>query len=278
MQSNTLKEYAFGHSSRELDRLQRQAKLLEPFTRQLLLEAGLTNGMRVLDVGSGAGDVAMLISTIVGSTGQVIGVDRSAVAIAVAKKRAELANLSNIQYLEGDPVELDFGESFDAVVGRHVLMYYPRPADVLRKLTFYVKSGGLVIFQEPDFDAGHSLPPVPLYEQGRAWIGRALRAAGADPQIGLKLLPIYVSAGLPAPQMRYDTTLGGGADWHGCTVGVETLRSLLPVIEKFGIADAKEIDIDTFEDRYRSQLADCRSVVVNPPVVGAWCRVPEAQS
>jgi 2-polyprenyl-3-methyl-5-hydroxy-6-metoxy-1,4-benzoquinol methylase len=278
MQSNTSKEYAFGHSNRELARLERQAKLLEPFTRQLLLEAGVTNGMTVLDVGSGAGDVAMLISTIVGSTGQVIGVDRSAAAIAFAKNRAELANLSNIQYIEGDPAELDFGESFDAVVGRHVLMHCPRPAELLRKLTFHVKPGGLVIFQEPDFDAGHSLPPVPLYEQGRVWIGRALRAVGADPEIGLKLLPIYISAGLPTPQMRYDTTLGGGAEWHGCTVGVDTLRSLLPIIEKFGIADAKEIDIDTFEDRYRSQLADYRSVVVNPPVVGAWSRVPRAKS
>jgi SAM-dependent methyltransferase len=278
MQSNTPNEYPFGHSNRELDRLQLQAKLLEPLTRQLLLEAGLTNGMRVLDVGSGAGDVAMLISTIVGSTGQVIGVDRSPAAIAVAKKRAELAYLSNIQYLEGDPIELDFGETFDAVVGRIVLMFYPRPAEVLRKLTFYVKPGGLVIFQEPDFDAGHSLPPVPLYEQGRAWVTRALRAAGADPQIGLKLLPLYVSAGLPAPQMRYDAIVGGGANWRGCAAGVEMLRSLLPVIEKFGIADAKEIDIDTFEDRYRSQLADCGSVVVSPPIVGAWSRAPGAQS
>lgn len=56
--------------------------LVGPFTRQLFLEAGLCAGMRVLDVGSGMGDVAMLAAEIVGETGQVIGTDKAATAIA----------------------------------------------------------------------------------------------------------------------------------------------------------------------------------------------------
>jgi ubiquinone/menaquinone biosynthesis C-methylase UbiE len=147
MQSGPPKEYPFDQSDRELERLRRQGQLLEPFTRQLLLEAGLTKGMTVLDVGSGAGDVAMLVSTIVGPTGQVIGVDKSAAAIAIAKQRAEAANLDNIRYLEGDPAEANFGEPVDVVVGRLVLMHYPQPVEALRKLSRHVKPGGLVIFQ-----------------------------------------------------------------------------------------------------------------------------------
>jgi tRNA A58 N-methylase Trm61 len=49
-----------GHSDRELERLRRQAQLIDPITLQFLTEAGIANGMRVLDVGSGAGDVAFL--------------------------------------------------------------------------------------------------------------------------------------------------------------------------------------------------------------------------
>ena len=50
--------YVLGHSDREITRLRVQARLLEPATRRFLLEAGLSPGMRVLDIGRGAGDVA----------------------------------------------------------------------------------------------------------------------------------------------------------------------------------------------------------------------------
>ena len=50
--------YALGHSQREIGRLSVQARMFEPFTRRMLQQAGVSQGMRVLDVGSGAGDVA----------------------------------------------------------------------------------------------------------------------------------------------------------------------------------------------------------------------------
>ena len=65
--------YALGHSDRELKRLSRQAEVFEPFTRQLFQQARITRGMRVLDVGCGSGDVALLASELVGPSGKVIG-------------------------------------------------------------------------------------------------------------------------------------------------------------------------------------------------------------
>ena len=59
-------EYGLGHTARELERLQVQARMLEPFTRQLFIEAGLEPGMRVLDVGSGVGDTAFVAAQLVG--------------------------------------------------------------------------------------------------------------------------------------------------------------------------------------------------------------------
>jgi ubiquinone/menaquinone biosynthesis C-methylase UbiE len=67
--------YAPGHSARELDRLSVQARMYEPFTRQLFREAGLLPGMRVLDVGCGSGDVTLLAGELVGPTGAVVGID-----------------------------------------------------------------------------------------------------------------------------------------------------------------------------------------------------------
>ena len=72
--------YALGHSEQELGRLSRQAQAFEPFTRQLLEQAGINRGMRVLDVGCGSGDVAFLAADLVGPTGEVIGADCAAAA------------------------------------------------------------------------------------------------------------------------------------------------------------------------------------------------------
>ena len=72
--------YALGHSDRELQRLNVQGRLIGPITRRFFTDAGIGEGMRVLDVGSGAGDVAFLAADLIGATGEVIGTDRSAAA------------------------------------------------------------------------------------------------------------------------------------------------------------------------------------------------------
>jgi SAM-dependent methyltransferase len=69
--------YALGRSEAETRRLIVQHQLYGPFTRQFLTAAGGTAGTRVLDVGSGAGDVALLLAELVDPRGQVVGVDTS---------------------------------------------------------------------------------------------------------------------------------------------------------------------------------------------------------
>ena len=70
--------YALGHSEHELERLSRQAEVFAPFTRQLFEQAGISSGMRILDVGCGAGDEAFLAAELVGPNGEVVGADHSA--------------------------------------------------------------------------------------------------------------------------------------------------------------------------------------------------------
>jgi SAM-dependent methyltransferase len=83
--------YALGHSDGELERLIVQSRFVEPITRRFFQEAGISAGMRVLDIGSGAGDVAFLAADLVGETGEVVGTDKSAAALATAKQRAAVA-------------------------------------------------------------------------------------------------------------------------------------------------------------------------------------------
>jgi len=204
--------YALGHSEQELERLSRQAQAFEPFTRQLLQEAGIATAMNVLDVGCGSGDVAFLAADLVGPTGEVIGADRAAAAVQRATARAEARNLRHVKFLEGDPAEMQFDRPFDAVVGRLVLMYYPDPVNTVRRLASHVREGGLVIFQEFDMANFRSLPRVPIFERHADWIKQTFSATGARTQLGLEMYSVFVAAGLPGPTMRMDAIVGGGPE------------------------------------------------------------------
>ena len=81
--------YVLGHSDRELERLSTQGAtgIRPPITRQIFRAAGIVPGMRVLDVGSGVGDVAFLAAEMVGDAGEVVGAERVPAAVAVAGER-----------------------------------------------------------------------------------------------------------------------------------------------------------------------------------------------
>jgi ubiquinone/menaquinone biosynthesis C-methylase UbiE len=114
-------QYAFADRAHEQRRLASQAELFDPLTERLFRAAGLGNGMRVLDLGSGAGDVAMLAARLVGREGEVVGVGPAAARVAQA-------GLSNVRFIQGDVQTLDgVADGFHAAVGRLILMFLPDP-------------------------------------------------------------------------------------------------------------------------------------------------------
>jgi ubiquinone/menaquinone biosynthesis C-methylase UbiE len=159
------RDYVLGHSDRELDRLRTQARLIDPITRQFFGDAGIGPGMRVLDVGTGAGDVAFLAAELVGDTGEVVGVDRSSAALSAARTRADARSTRNVSFREGDPSEMGFERPFDAAVGRYVLQFQSDPGAMLRRLARHVRPGGLIVFHEVDWGGARSIPPSPTYDQ-----------------------------------------------------------------------------------------------------------------
>jgi SAM-dependent methyltransferase len=264
--------YALGHSEQELERLSRQAQAFEPFTRQLLQQAGINTGMRVLDVGCGSGDVAFLAADLVGPTGEVIGADRAAAAAQRATARAQARDLRNVKFLEGDPTEMQLDRPFDAVIGRLVLMYYPDPVDAVRRLAGHVREGGLIIFQEFDIANCRSLPLAPTFERHTRWIRETLSATGARTRLGLELYSVFVAAGLPGPTMRMDALIGGGPDCPAYELVAEVTRSLLPVMEKLNIATATDVDVSGLAQRLRDEVVAAKGVVLSPGLIGAWSR------
>src|SRR5262249_43281315 len=88
--------YALGNTDAAHERLIRQASLLGPLTERFFRQAGIAPGQRVLDVGSGVGDVTMLAARLVGPSGKVVGVERDARSIERAKTRVAEAGVNNV--------------------------------------------------------------------------------------------------------------------------------------------------------------------------------------
>jgi ubiquinone/menaquinone biosynthesis C-methylase UbiE len=276
--ASTAQTYILGSSEAEMRRLMRQAEILNPSTRQILVEAGLDDGMRVLDIGSGAGDVAMLAAELVGRRGAVVGVDRSPDALAVARARATTAGLSNVRFLEGDLHTVAPDDHFDAVIGRAVLPYTSDPPAALRALVRRLRPGGIVAFQEFNLGpaAWHCVPSTSLWERYAAWFRETMDRAGVQMQMGYDLHRSFVAAGLPAPRMSLSSPLICGPDPAGYEWLAETLRSMLPLTLKLGVATADEVDIDTLAERLRAATLAADAVIKVPDFVGAWARKPAA--
>ena len=266
--------YVLGHSQRELARLKAQANLVDPITKRFFQEAGVGSGMRVLDVGSGAGDVAFLAAELVGATGVVVGVDRAAGAIEEARRRADERAAHNVTFQLGDPAEMAFDQPFDAVIGRYVLQFQEDAAAMLCKLRSRVRTGGVVVFHEIDWGGVGSFPPVPHYDRCCRWGVETLRRHGTETRMGAKLHATFLSAGLPAPTMRLEALLGGGAkatDVMTLVTGV--VETLLPEMERLGVATSAEVAIDTLVERMTREAATTNSIVIGHNQIVAWSRV-----
>jgi ubiquinone/menaquinone biosynthesis C-methylase UbiE len=68
--------------------------------------------------------MSVVAANLVGPTGQVVGVDRSAAALARARTRAEEQSLVNVTFCESELSEIAFDQRFDAAIGRDVLCWH----------------------------------------------------------------------------------------------------------------------------------------------------------
>jgi 2-polyprenyl-3-methyl-5-hydroxy-6-metoxy-1,4-benzoquinol methylase len=162
--------YIFGRSEGELQRLAQQAALVEPETEELFLRSGIGAGMHVLEIGSGAGDVAMLAGRLVRPNGSVLGVERSADSVGLATDRVAAAANVKVRFKVGDINSYQPSASYDALVGRFVLPYLNNPPAVLRRLASHVRPGGVIAFIEFDVTRIGSVPEAPLFHAMASWI------------------------------------------------------------------------------------------------------------
>jgi len=265
--------YVLGHTPAEIQRLKIQAAVLRPITERLLRSAGIGPGMRVLDLGCGAGDVAMLAAELVGPSGSVVGIDRSPQVLAIAAERAQMSGLRHVAFEEAAAEAFVDHDAFDLVIGRYILIHQSDPVALLRAAARMVKPGGSIAFHELRLrQECQSLPNVPAWEMIDKLIRMAFASTLPHYDAGDRLIQHFCDAGLPQPDLFCETHVWGGADAPHYAWMVDTLRSLLPQLQRIGIAVADFIGIETLETRLREAVVAAHSQVAGPAQICAWTR------
>jgi ubiquinone/menaquinone biosynthesis C-methylase UbiE len=263
--------YLLGDSGAEHDRLIRQAAIFHPYTERLFRGAGIGPGQRVLDIGSGVGDVAMLAAGLVGPKGAVVGVERDADTLAKARSRIAEAGLHNVSFMEADVGHVASGEPFDAIVGRLILEFLPDPGAVVRSLAARVRPGGVVAFQDACWGPLLQLTAhLPLRAKCAALIYQTFQRSGANMDMELVLYRAFQEAGLPAPNMRIEVPVGddpGIARWV-----YDLFCSLRPRMREHDLTRGALGDLASLRARLDAELAGTRSFAACIGLVGAWSR------
>lgn len=268
--------YLFGHSAGETDRLLRQARLFGPYTRRLLEDAGIAAGMRVLDVGTGAGDVSLILADMVGASGTVMGIDINAELLETARARADAAGLRNVTFTVGDAASVALDDDFDAVVGRCVLFFIKDRLSMVRRLAAHVRPGGVIAFQEP---GNATLRPSALPPR-RCLMGSGAGSWSCIAALRWTCIRACGSSAFSRTQacqiLRCIWTLpwGGGVDWPGYEYIAGLVRTILPRLIEHSIVTADEVDIDSLADRLRAETVASRGVMTTWSFITAWAPVP----
>lgn len=270
--------YVLGHADVEVQRLLLQGRLYNEYTEHALRLAGLRPGMRVLDVGSGPGDVSLIAARLVGPKGTVLGVDAAPEMIELAGARAAEQGLSAVHFKQASIDAIALDEPVDAVIGRLILMHLPDPAATLRRLSALVRPGGVIAFSENDITGTQSIPDMPLFQQVTSVIVRAFEAMGLSPRFGTTLHTIFQDAGLGAPRLSLSTPIGTAADTDILAYAAEVWRLVHPVAQREGFAIEELADIDNFVPRFRQEALAVNALITMPPLITAWAQVPDKRA
>lgn len=153
----------------------------------------LRDGLRLLDFGCGPGSITVGLADHVGPTGNVVGVDSSAAALAIASRDAAA---DRVEYMEASVYELPFpAGTFDVAYGHQVLQHLGDPVAALREVRRVLEPGGLVAIRDADFG---SMTHHPHYEGLDRWLDlyhQVARSNGGEPDAGRRLAEWAGAAG-----------------------------------------------------------------------------------
>ena len=202
MPQNDAHRYAIRGGEEGKKRLDVLARVLLPSTAQLLDRAGLSRGMKCLDIGCGGGHVAMLIAGIVGPEGNVVATDIDAVILELARKQADAANLTTIQFEQLDACACLWHNEFDLAYARFLMSHLNEPENCLAAIVAACAPGGTIVIEDTDFAGSFCYPICAAYERHKELHQEAIKRRGGRAKIGPKLPAMLRTAGVHEIQLN----------------------------------------------------------------------------
>lgn len=195
MSNETSSQYLHGTRQDEQKRLSLLNDLLNAGS---LREMRLQGAERILDVGSGLGQLSRAMARVAGA--RVIGVERSVEQIAEAERQAAQAGEAGlVEFRQGDALRLPLRDeewgTFDLAHTRFLLEHLREPLQVVRAMSRAVRPGGRIILEDDDHDLMRLWPEPPGFTALWQAYQRGYEYLGNDPQVGRRLVSLLVDAG-----------------------------------------------------------------------------------
>ena len=272
MDKNQGRDYPMEYTEEEFQRLQFQERYWGEISLEVLLKAGIETGMRVLELGCGAGEFSLQAAKLVGPSGSVLGIDRSSRAVQRASQRATALKINQLSFQVADLETINLPLTFDALIGRFVLMFLANPTSTLARMIDWLEPGGAVAFIETDLIVARSIPAVPRVEAMLEWTRETFRRAEISLDLGPQLWRVFRDSGLEEPHLVVRQKLHPAPCREGVRWVSGLVRSLLPEMERLGVISADEVGIETLEEELHQALLKREATLCTPLVVGAYSR------
>jgi ubiquinone/menaquinone biosynthesis C-methylase UbiE len=224
-------KYILGNNEAEILRLETQAALFEPLTKQTLLKVGLKKGMSCIDIGCGSGSVTKLMANIVGDTGSVVGVDTDNKYLDFCNRT--VTKRKNLEFIQDDICKstLSTARQFDVVYSRFLFHHLTDRKEAVRSMKRLVKNGGTILIQDVDHGSGSWLcyPENKMVDTLRKLYVALIRKEGGDPLVGRKLYKMLIEESINVNLDCYSPCIVMGQEPYG-SLGWKLAESIKPRI------------------------------------------------
>lgn len=191
-------EYVLGTNDEELERLGLQHRVWRPTVLECWRRAGITFGSRVIDVGAGPGYATVDLAELVGPTGEIFAIEKSARFLEFARKACAARNLTNVRFREADLMEESLGNlGVDATWCRWVASFVSSPDKLIHEIARALRPGGVAVFHEYiDYRTWRLAPRRPAIESFVDQVVASWRATGGEPDVAQNFPTLFRAAGL----------------------------------------------------------------------------------
>ena len=254
------------------ERLRLLDRVKWPTTEALLVAAGLRAGMSCLDVGCGGGDVTLKMAALVGSEGNVVGVDRDREILRLAELDAGRRGLS-VTFQRLGAEELNERSAYDLVFSRYLLSHLPRPERAVGAMVRALRPGGRLVLEDVYFPGHVCYPANPAFARYVELYQAVARVKeGGDAAIGPRLLELALEAGLV--EARVGLVVPTFREGEGKRVAQVTMEHMRGAAVGAGLVTDREVD-DIVAELGRF-AEDGRTLMSIAPTFQVWGRKAHA--